>query len=161
MILKVSSNLLRSPPSPCHPPSNISFVIFFFFFVQDSPSSVWKPPWTTSPPLWATRPSSSAGFLETHLPPCAGWRTTLLWSRSHAASPTGPRHTDLDCGSATWTQRTRATSSVWPLTWRAPCPPPEFCLSSLVRGLSCWSHSSDSCSVPNGNSLVPILFFRL
>lgn len=37
MILKVSSNLLRSPPSPCHPPSNISFVIFFFFFRSGFP----------------------------------------------------------------------------------------------------------------------------
>lgn len=98
-------------------------------------SSASRPPWTTSPHLWATRPSSSAAWPATRRLLCAGWRTTPRWCRSRDGSRTDPRPTDHASASATWTLLTRATSSVWPPTPRAPCPRRACCSSSLVREL--------------------------
>lgn len=90
-------------------------------------------PWTTSPPPWAKWLSSSAACRGTHRPSCAGWRTTPPLCRSRGASPTGPRRTAHAYASATWTPRTRATSSAWPPTTRARCPRRACCLSNSVR----------------------------
>lgn len=96
-------------------------------------SSASTGPWTTSPPLWATRPSSLATWPATRRPLCAGWRTTPRWCRSRGGSRTDPCPTGHASASATWTLLTRATSSVWPPTPRAPCPRRACCSSSLVR----------------------------
>lgn len=69
-------------------------------------------PWTTSPHLWARQLSYTVSWLATRRPLCVGWRTMLQWCRSHDGSRTDPCLTDHASASATWTRRTRATSSV-------------------------------------------------